>query len=283
MVVRVSPWGVGPLPVAHRAANTEALGNAWEIRPEKAIRTVSAEGQIQADADLDDRQFRRQSDFGGQVRAMAGIEVIQVQCAQVADGAYNKIHDILIRMKDLATQASGDQITNENLALLNTEFEQLQSELDRIAESSTYNGVNLVYSSAAGTVGFTFQIGASAEATDQIAVELNTVSSAALAVSSLEIGAAASAQTAMTSLDTALTSINTYMAELGAYQNRLQHTMDNLNVMIENYSASESAIRDVDMAFEMTEFTKSQILQQAGMAMLAQANMAPQQVLQLLG
>jgi flagellin len=73
------------------------------------------------------------------------------------------------------------------------------------------------------------------------------------------------------------------MSKLGAYQNRLQHTMDNLNVMIENYSASESAIRDVDMAQEMTEFTKNQILQQAGMAMLAQANMAPQQVLQLLG
>ncbi len=202
---------------------------------------------------------------------------------QVADGAYNKIHDILIRMKDLATQASGGHITDENRTLLNTEFQQLQSELDRIAESTTYNGVNLVYSAASGTVGFTFQIGTSAASTDQIAVEMNTVSSGALAVSSLGIGSAASAQAAMTSLDTALTSINTYMSKLGAYQNRLQHTMDNLNVMIENYSASESAIRDVDMAFEMTQFTKSQILQQAGMAMLAQANMAPQQVLQLLG
>lgn len=202
---------------------------------------------------------------------------------QVADGAYNKIHDILIRMKDLATQASGGHITDENRALLNTEFQQLQSELDRIAESTTYNGVNLVYSAGAGTVGFTFQIGTSAASTDQIAVEMNTVSSGALAVSSLGIGSAASAQAAMTSLDTALTSINTYMSKLGAYQNRLQHTMDNLNVMIENYSASESAIRDVDMAQEMTEFTKNQILQQAGMAMLAQANMAPQQVLQLLG
>lgn len=202
---------------------------------------------------------------------------------QVADGAYNKIHDILVRMKDLATQAAGDQITDDNRDLLNTEFEQLQSELDRIAESSTYNGVNLVYGTTAGSVAFTFQIGAGNNTYDKIDVTLDMVSAAALTLSSVAISTQASAQTAMTSLDTALTKINDSMAELGAYQNRLQHTMDNLNVMIENYSASESAIRDVDMAFEMTEFTKNQILQQAGMAMLAQANMAPQQVLQLLG
>jgi len=203
---------------------------------------------------------------------------------QVADGAYNKIHDILVRMKDLATQASGDQITDDNRKLLNTEFTQLRSELDRIAQSSTYNGVTLVYGSeAAGSVAFTFQIGAGNNTYDKIDVTLDMVSAAALTLSSVVIGTQADAQTAMDNLDTALTKINVSMAELGAYQNRLQHTMDNLNVMIENYSASESAIRDVDMAFEMTEFTKNQILQQAGMAMLAQANMAPQQVLQLLG
>lgn len=203
---------------------------------------------------------------------------------QVADGAYNKIHDILVRMKDLATQAAGDQITDDNRDLLNTEFKQLRSELDRIAQSSTYNGVNLVYGSeAAGSVPFTFQIGAGNNTYDKIDVTLDMVSAAALTLSTAIISTQGDAQTAMTSLDTALTKINDSMAELGAYQNRLQHTMDNLNVMIENYSASESAIRDVDMAFEMTEFTKSQILQQAGMAMLAQANMAPQQVLQLLG
>lgn len=203
---------------------------------------------------------------------------------QVADGAYNKIHDILIRMKDLATQASGDQLTDDNRTLLNTEFAQLQSELDRISESSTYNGVNLVYSTAAGSASsFTFQIGAENASHDQLAVSLNAVSTAALAVSASGIGSSASARSSMDSIDTALTSVNSYMANLGAYQNRLQHAMDNLNVMIENHSASESAIRDVDMAFEVTEFTKSQILQQSGMAMLAQANAAPQQILQLLG
>lgn len=204
---------------------------------------------------------------------------------QVADGAYNEVHNILIRMKDLATQSAGDQIENSQRTLLNTEFTQLQSELDRISESSTYNGVTLVYSSAAGTASsFTFQIGALNATHDQLRVRLNAVSTAALAISTnVGIGSAASARAAMTALDTALTSVNSNMSTLGAYQNRLQHTMDNLNIMVENYSASESAIRDVDMAYEVTQFTKSQILQQSGMAMLAQANAAPQQILQLLG
>jgi len=203
---------------------------------------------------------------------------------QVADGAYNKIQDILIRMKDLATQSAGGQLTNTNRDLLNTEFGQLQNELDRIAQSTQYNGVTLVFSSGGTAASFTFQIGATSASSDQIGVSLNAVSSSALGISTnVGIGTQGSASATMALLDTALTSVNTYMSKIGAYQNRLQYTMDNLNVMIENYSSSESAIRDVDMAAEVTEFTKNQILQQSGMAMLSQANTAPQQVLQLLG
>ena len=202
---------------------------------------------------------------------------------QVADGAYTEIHNILMRMKDLATQAAGDQITDSDRDLLNTEFVQLQNELDRIAQASKYNGVNLVYSTSAGVAAsFTFQIGALNASHDKLHVELNAVSTAALGLDSASIGTATDAANAMTSLDTALSSVNTYMSKVGAYQNRLQHTMDNLNIMIENYSASESAIRDVDMAYEVTQFTKAQILEQSGMAMLAQANSVPQQVLELL-
>ncbi|MGQ9796907.1 flagellin N-terminal helical domain-containing protein [Desulfosoma sp.] len=201
---------------------------------------------------------------------------------QVADGAFHEIENILVRMKELATQAAGDQITNTERVLLNTEFVELQNELDRIAQTSKYNGVNLVYGATSGSIAFTFQIGAENVANDQLSVQLDAVSTAALGVSIIDISSLASAQKAMTSIDTALKSINTYMAKVGAYQNRLQHTMDNLNIMIENYSASESAIRDADMAFEVTQFTKNQILQQSGMAMLAQANAAPQQILQLL-
>ncbi len=203
---------------------------------------------------------------------------------QVADGAYHEMYNILVRMKDLATQAAGGQITNDNRALLNAEFTELQAELDRIAQTSQYNGVNLIYSTAASGVAasFTFQIGSLNKDHDQLQVKLKAVSAQALGVHSSAIGTQGDAQTAMDALDIAISSINTYMAEIGAYQNRLQHTMDNLNIMIENYSASESAIRDADMAFEVTQFTKAQILQQSGMAMLAQANAAPQQILTLL-
>jgi len=203
---------------------------------------------------------------------------------QVADGGYSQIHDILVRMKDLATQASGGQIEDNNRAQLNTEFTQLQSELDRIAQSTVYGGQNLIYSASQGnSASLNFQIGASNKATDQINVQLSGVSSTALAISTSGIGVTASAQSAMTALDTALGSINTYMGTLGAYQNRLTYAMQSLQTGMENFSASESAIRDVDMASQVTQFTKDQILQQTGMAMLAQANQAPQQVLQLLG
>jgi flagellin len=203
---------------------------------------------------------------------------------QVADGAYNKVHDILVRMKDLATQAAGGQIENSKRTQLNTEFGKLQEELDRIAKSTKYGGQTLVYGATAGGKStFTFQIGATNADTDQIAVGLDSVSTAALAVNGLSISVAGSASSAMASIDAALLSINDFMANLGAQQNRLSHTMENISTMVENFSAAESAIRDVDMAFEVTKFTKSQILQQTGMAMLAQANQAPQQVLQLLG
>jgi len=201
---------------------------------------------------------------------------------QVADGAYNKIHDILIRMKDLSTQATGGQIENSNRSQLNQEFGNLQKELDRIAQSTKYGGQTLVYGTS-GTNDFTFQIGATNAGTDQIGVSLDAVSTSALGVDGLDITGASSASGAMASIDAALTSINSYMANLGANQNRLQYTMDNISIQVNNFSAAESAIRDVDMASEVTSFTKNQILQQTGMAMLAQANSAPQQILQLLG
>ena len=205
---------------------------------------------------------------------------------QVADGAFHEIENILVRMKELATQAASDQITNDERNLMNTEFVELQAELDRIAQASKYNGVNLVYGTSTlsgAKISFKFQIGAENKTHDRMDVQIDAVSTNLLKVNDIDVGGLTSAQSAMDAIDDALKSINTYMAKLGAYQNRLQHTMDNLNIMIENYSASESAIRDADMAAEVTRFTKNQILQQSGMAMLAQANAAPQQILQLLG
>lgn len=206
---------------------------------------------------------------------------------QVADGAYNKIYDTLVRMKDLATQAASGQ--TENRDKLQVEFAELQAEIDRIAQSTTYSTRNaaslqLINGSSDISGGITFMVGATNDSQNMIGITLNAACTGALGVgsSTLKIDSVASAQAAMDALDLALGSINNYMGKVGSYQNRLQITMENLNTGIENFSASESAIRDVDMAYEVMNFTREQILQQSGMAMLAQANTAPQQVLTLL-
>jgi len=206
---------------------------------------------------------------------------------QVADGAYNKIYDTLVRMKDLATQAASGQ--TENRDKLQVEFAELQAEIDRIAQSTTYSTRNaaslqLINGSSDISGGITFMVGATNDSQNMIGITLNAACTGALGVgsSTLKIDSVACAQAAMDALDLALGSINNYMGKVGSYQNRLQITMENLNTGIENFSASESAIRDVDMAYEVMNFTREQILQQSGMAMLAQANAAPQQILTLL-
>ncbi|MGC8720290.1 MAG: flagellin [Thermodesulforhabdaceae bacterium] len=199
---------------------------------------------------------------------------------QVADGAYSKIYDILVRMKELATQAASDQTVQSQLT---SEFINLQSEIDRIAQSTKYNTTVLINGGALATSGLTFQIGQTNGNEFQLNIKLATADAAALGVKSISIDTATNARAAMDAIDTAITSINQFMSQIGANQNRLQYTMENLEISIENFSASESTIRDVDMAEEVMNLTKNQILQQSGIAMLAQANMAPQRLLQLLG
>ena len=201
---------------------------------------------------------------------------------QVADGAYSKIYDILVRMKELATQAASDQTVQSQLT---SEFVNLQSEITRIAQSTKYNTTVLINGGSIATDGLTFQIGQTNGSEFQLNIKLATADASALGVdvSQISIDSAASAREAMDAIDIAITSINQYMSQIGANQNRLQYTMENLEVSIENFSASESTIRDVDMAEEVTKLTKYQILQQSGIAMLAQANMAPQRLIQLLG
>jgi flagellin len=200
---------------------------------------------------------------------------------QTADGAYTKINDILVRMKSLATQAASGQ--TESLATMNNEFNSLQNEIDRISASTKYGSTTLIDGTGSASTGITFQVGATNSSSDQLVVKFDGATASSLGVSSsIGISTAADAEAAMTAIDTALTSINSYMGSIGAYQNRMQYTIDNLSTSIENYSSSESTIRDVDMASEISEFTKNQILQQAGTSMLAQANSGPQQILTLL-
>ena len=200
---------------------------------------------------------------------------------QTADGAYTQINDILVQMKSLATEAASGQ-TQDNL--LTGEFGALQNEIDRIANSTVYASQTLINNSGNAASGITFQIGATNNANNQIIISFNGATATCLGVSSgsVGIGSLASAQAAMDALDTALTSINSYMGGVGSYQNRLQYTINNLTTSIQNYTSSQSTIQDVDMASEVSTFTKNQILQQTGMAMLAQANSMPQSILTLL-
>jgi len=217
--------------------------------------------------------------------AQDGISVVQT-----AEGALTETHSILQRMRDLSVQASstGSQDSDARSAA-QTEFAQLNQELDRIASTTSFGGQKLLASGSAYTG--SFQVGANASTSDQISVNLGTAAfgsvsgvtgfdSTGLGVASLDLSSGGTA--AIAAIDTAIKGVSTARATLGAYQNRFEHTINNLNVAVENLSASESRIRDTDMAQEMVSFTRSQILTQAGTSMLAQANQAPQNVLSLL-
>jgi flagellin len=193
-----------------------------------------------------------------------------VSVAQTADGALNEVHSMLQRMNDLAVQyASGVQGTDSQAALQG-EFDALNTEIGRVKANTSFNGVDLF-----GGAALNFQVGYSS--TDTIAISATALAdfSAGAAVAAVDI-------TDSNTVQAAIKEVSTQRAELGAVQNRFEHTINNVNVAIENLSASESRIRDTDMASEMMNFTRSQILSQAGTAMLAQANQAPQSVLSLL-
>lgn len=205
-----------------------------------------------------------------------------VSVVQTAEGALTEVHSILQRMRDLAVQAANTGAGTSGASAAQLEVTQLSSELDRIASSTTFAGKALLDGSYTGT----FQVGSGTAATDQIAITIDSgtagkgVNAADLGLGSVDVSTNATG--AITAIDSAIDNVSTLRGTLGAYQNRFEHTIANLQVAQENLAASESRIRDTDMASEMMNFTRAQILQQAGTAMLAQANSAPQSVLQLL-
>jgi len=210
----------------------------------------------------------------GSRNAQDGISLIQT-----AEGGLNETHAILQRMRELAVQAANDTNQTKDREAIMTEINELVDEIDHIAKSTTFNGQNLL--NATGSL--TLQIGPGTE-NDSLALNLTSfsASSTALGIGGLTVGSNGGAKAAINSIDTAIEKVSTARAKLGANQNRLEHTIANLNTMSENLTASESRIRDVDMAKEMMNFSKNNILNQAAQAMLAQANQQPQGVLQLL-
>jgi flagellin len=224
--------------------------------------------------------------------AQDGISVIQT-----AEGALTEVHNMLNRMRELTVQAGNSTLTDGDKDKLHAEFELLSAEITRIAETTEFNTMILLTgefgpNATSGPGKIVLQIGANAGQTlditidDMRAEELGVVAANSASGTGLFIGGGSNEQNiedALNEIDNAIELVSAQRASLGANQNRLEHTIQNLSITAENLAASESRIRDVDMAAEMAEFTKNQILLQSSTAMLAQANMKPQIVLSLLG
>lgn len=214
-----------------------------------------------------------------QRNALDGISMLQI-----AEGAAQEISNNLVRMRELAMQASNGTLGSEERTLISNEYEELLEEIDRVADSTTFNGTQVLNDSS-GSV--SFQVGTGNVATvDRITVDTTDVTSTGLSLGAdLIAGDAAdpaAAQSALAVIDAAITTLSTERAAFGTAQNRLESTVRSISVMVENTSAAESRIRDVDVALETANLTKSQVLQQAGIAVLAQANVSSQSALALL-
>jgi len=198
----------------------------------------------------------------------------------MAEGGATQIESIVERLKELATSAASSNVDQTGRDGLQAEASKLLDEIDRIAKDTKYGSTNLL----SGNLSMTFQIGSASVANeDTISVTTSYgLLSSSVGLASINLASLASAQVSITNINAALVSVNFVLGQIGAAQSRLDYASANLAVSIENISASQSAIRDVDMAAEMVTFTKNQILLQAGTAMLAQANMMPQNVLSLL-
>ncbi|MCI2253008.1 flagellin [Domibacillus sp. PGB-M46] len=200
-----------------------------------------------------------------------------ISLIQTAEGALASTHDILQRMRELSVQASNGTLETADRDAIQEEINALTTEIQRIADTTEFNKKKLLDGSF---VNVDFQIGANNG--QMLGLSIGNMAPGALGIAGLNLATPSGAQTAISTFDTAIATVSKQRSQLGAVQNRLEHTITNLQTANENLTASESRIRDLDMAKEMTNFTRNNILNQAGQAMLAQANQLPQGVLQLL-
>jgi len=206
---------------------------------------------------------------------------------QTAEGAYNTIADNLMRMRELAVQAASDGLTNKERAYIQTEFSDIQSDIDRVSNVTEYNGIKLLDGSSGASGLMTFQVGTRNTANDQIKItfkDMDTASGALdVATGTTKVSSLATAQSAITQIDNAIDFLSTERTQIGSKLNKLSNAVTNLGNTFENLSQANSQIRDVDMAQESAAFASSQVLQQAGVSMLAQANQMPNLALRLIG
>ncbi len=205
----------------------------------------------------------------------------------IAEGAVNEIEAMLQRMRELAVQSSNDTLTTTERSYTNQEYQALVSEIDRITNVTQYNTQTLLdgqtgsFGAASGASSI-LHIGPNGNAADRITISIQGTSSGALTVGGSSLTSQARAESAILSIDVAINSVNKLRSDLGAYINRLDHAINNLDNQVQNTQSAESVVRDVDFAYESSQFTRNQILTQSATAMLAQANSVPQNVLGLL-
>lgn len=208
-----------------------------------------------------------------------------VSMTQVAEGSMNDMTGIVTRMRELAVQSSNQTLGSTERGYIQTEYKELQSEINRISAVTEFNGQKLLDGSA--SAGLSFQIGMAATSNDRLSMVItklttSTLGSASLHVASAKLDTVTNARAALAVFDKAIEQLSTARSKVGATQNRMQITISNLSVAQENLSAANARIRDVDVAAESSTLTKAQILSQAGLAVLAQANQIPNSALSLL-
>jgi flagellin len=205
-----------------------------------------------------------------------GISVVQT-----AEGATSEVGNIIKRMRELAVQSSSETLATAERSYVQDEFAQLSAEVDRISQVTEFNGLKLTNGSDTSV---SVQVGVNNSSNDRISITMGDLRSTALGVdtTSMSLNSSASARSAITALDTALDSINSIRSDYGAVQNRLGDSLVNMEVYNENLNAAESQIRDVDFASETAEMAKQQIMQQAGMSVLAQSGQTQQGILTLI-
>jgi flagellin len=253
------------------AFNAHRQLTATSNNVQKSMERLSSGSRINRAAD-DAAGLAISEKLRGQIRGLSQAQrnaQDAVSLVQTAEGSLTEVHSMLQRVRELAVQYKAGTLSTSDKAAITAEANQLMSEIERIGSAAEFNGIKLLNS--ASTI--TFQVGAN-DADSSITVSTKDVKAT--------IGTISVDSTAISMIDKAIEDVSSLRGTFGAVQNRLEHTLGNLATYQENLMASESRIRDVDMAAEMVQFSKNQILQQAGTSMLAQANQAPQGVLSLL-
>lgn len=205
-----------------------------------------------------------------------------ISLVQTAEGALNEVHSMLQRMSELAVQASNGTNATQDRTALDNEVQQLKTEIERVGTTTQFNKMDILTGEFSSNNGKTLQVGANQDQVITIAISALTSTVGSALGDTVKVDTASAAQSSITIIQNSITNLSALRSKLGALQNRLEHTVANLDNISENTQSAESRIRDTDMAEEMVQYSKNNILQQAGQSMLAQANQANQGVLSLL-